>query len=257
MKTFLIILILAVVFYKLISAVLSARSKASNEKADQVDAEDGGDKAGKAIDEKAVELRVQLPTGEKGTVIYMSPNVRQIAFDSESGEENIRKLGGDPEKTAIVIRLLEVPPEERDEHWNEAFLANLIDAGMDGGREGPREIEAPDGFHYICLDSPESGKTYTPQVIRRLIPAFLQDACGVAINVGKGQPDWVLFYGDIVNFYLNGEFRYDDDRFEKFDSPAPATEEVAEGGEQVWVGDPSSDILPQQVRAALRRFLLA
>ena len=202
------------------------------------------------------ELRVELPTGEKGTVESITHDgLLRVTLD---GNEDKQKYMGDPEKTEIVYGLLGVPHEERDDQWGEALLANLADANMDGGSSSrPVEMEGPDGFPYICLSSPEPNKVYRAWVIRHILPNLLEDTCGVVINPGKGQPDWVLSFGDIVNFHLNGAFRTDDDRFDKFDDCAPASEEVGEGGESVLEGDPSPDMLPPQVRAVLRRFLEA
>jgi len=209
------------------------------------------------LTKKDIGTRITLPTGETGTLIGISPDGNvQISLDSKPGEEDRIKFAGDPEKTEIVDRLLEVPPEKRDSQWEEAFLANVVDANMDGGPDlQPKEIEGPDGFPYIRLDSPELNKPYRAWVIRHILPNLMEHALGVVINLEKGQPDWVFSFGDIVNLHLNGAFKSDDKRFEKYDPDAPDVEETREG--QVQVIDPPPDILPPQVRAVLRRFLKA
>jgi len=206
-----------------------------------------------------IEMRVTTPTGVTGRITRISSDGKtvQVMLDPKPGEEDLRQYAGDPEKTEIVHELLKIPPKERDAQWEEAVLASLPDANMDGGNGAqPVKIKGPDGLPYIRLDSPKLNIPYRSWVIRHILPNVLNNDCGVVINLEKEEPDWVLSYGDLVNIYLNGKYKHDDERFEKYGTDAP-NEEVMAGGETVSEGEPSDIILPAQVRGALRRFLEA
>jgi hypothetical protein len=72
---------------------------------------------------------------------------------------------------------------------------------------------------------------------------------GVVINLKGDQPDWLLTYGEVVNYKLRKEFY-----------SAPQVSELPPTGviqkdEQVLVGQPSDALLPQQARNAMRQYL--
>jgi hypothetical protein len=73
---------------------------------------------------------------------------------------------------------------------------------------------------------------------------------GIAINTQNENPDWVFTYGDLVNYFLNGEFYTDDSVFSKKNEQT-----IIGKDEEILVGQPAETILPQAVRTQLREFL--
>lgn len=156
---------------------------------------------------------------------------------------------GDLKKTQIIAELLLVPREERDENWVDRFLYNLPAASFRCGT--PQVIAGPDGFPYFQLLLPEHGEEFQCFVIDKMIPDFLVErGYGVVLNPGSGQPDWVLTYGDILNFHLNGSFFTMESDFSDRNTP----DEVVSEGEEIMVGQPSETILPQETRKLLKDF---
>lgn len=156
---------------------------------------------------------------------------------------------GDLQKTQIITELLLIPREQRDENWVDRFLYNLPAASFRCGT--PQVIAGPDGFPYFQLLLPEHGKEFQCFVVEKMIPDFLVErGYGVVLNPGSGQPDWVLTYGDILNYHLTGGFFTMESNFSNKDTP----EEVISGGEEVMVGQPSETILPLETRKLLKDF---
>lgn len=166
-----------------------------------------------------------------------------------SAETTAKGYSGDPKKTQAIASLLAVPYEERNEQWAAALLADLPLAGFRCG--SPQIIAGPDGFPYFQLFLPEEGKEFQSFVVDRMVKDFLLNrGYGVVLNPGAGQPDWVLTYGDILNYHLNGSFF----KPEHFFSTSKVKEEVVAEGEEIVVGQPSEAILPVQTRILLKDF---
>lgn len=156
---------------------------------------------------------------------------------------------GDLAKTQLVAELTLIPRAERDETWVQALLANIPLASFRSGT--PQLIAGPDGFPYFQLLLPESGKEFQCFVIDKMVDDFLlQRGYGVVINADQGQPDWILTYGDILNYHLNGTFFTTESLFSKSTTP----EEIVTGGEEIMVGQPSETILPKETRKLLKDF---
>lgn len=155
---------------------------------------------------------------------------------------------GDLSKTHILYELCKVPKVERDAAWNIKFLEQVTEASFACG--SPQVIEGPDGFPYVQLNLPEPGKSFQCYVIKHMTHDFLMErGFGVVINPGKGDPDWVFSYGDIVNHHLSGEF------YTKSKDWHLTQEEVIKEKEEVLLGQPSETILPQQTRTVIREFM--
>ena len=156
---------------------------------------------------------------------------------------------GDLEKTQTISALLAVPREQRNEEWVTRFLADLPQASFRCGT--PQLIAGPDGFPYFQLFVPQPGEEYQSYVIEEMIGGFLVErGYGVVLNPGAGHPDWVLTYGDLLNYQLNGSFFTLDSLFS---NSSNAEEEVPEG-EELMVGQPSDLILPAHTRKLLKDF---
>lgn len=153
------------------------------------------------------------------------------------------------QKTASIADLLAVAKEERNEAWLNQFLADLPGASFRCGN--PQVIAGPDGFPYFQLFVPEPGEEFQSYAIEIMIPEFLLErGFGVIINPGEGEPDWVLSYGDVLNYSLNGSFFTYDSNFSTNNDP----DEVVGEGEEIMVGQPAETILPVQTRQLLKDF---
>lgn len=175
----------------------------------------------------------------------------QVSDTTETKKPEPKKTEGylgDLRKTQALLSLVEIPAEERDAEWAGRFLADLPQASFRCGT--PQVIAGPDGFPYFQLFLPQSGEKFQCYVIEHMIDDFLLErGYGVVINPGSGQPDWVLTYGDILNYHLNKSFLTQDGLFSTNKS-----DEIIQG--EVLVGQPSELILPAETRALLRDFFV-
>jgi hypothetical protein len=157
---------------------------------------------------------------------------------------------GDLNKTNSIYQLIQTPKAERDEKWQSAFLQNIAQASFRCGE--PQVITGPDGFPYFQLFLPEPHKSFQCYVIDRMKDDFLlSKGFGVVINPSSNNADWVLSYGDILNFQLNGTFYTTG---ETAFSNNQKSETIHEE-EEVMIGQPSETILPKQTRRLIREFL--
>jgi hypothetical protein len=156
---------------------------------------------------------------------------------------------GDLEKTQSVETLLRIPKDERTESWVNQFFADLPLASFRCG--SPQLIAGPDGFPYFQLFVPQPGEEYQSYVIHEMVSGFLiERGYGIVINPGVGQPDWVLTYGDLLNYHLNGSFF----TLESLFSNSSNTSETVPEGEEIMIGQPSETILPAKTRKLLKDF---
>lgn len=157
---------------------------------------------------------------------------------------------GDLEKTGILFTLLETPVAERDDSWQKSFLANIPQASFRCGE--PQVITGPDGFLYFQLLLPEPNKSFNCFVIDQMMDDFLLDSgFGVVINPTANSADWVLSYGDILNYHLNKEFFTTDNHLFLNRSG----KEVITEDEEVLIGQPSELLLPNSTRKLIRELL--
>lgn len=157
---------------------------------------------------------------------------------------------GDLDKTRQIDVLVKVLQSDRDEIWNQAFLANVTQASFCCGE--PQVITGPDGFPYFQLFLPEPNKSFQCYVIENMKDDFLlATGLGVVINPGSDSADWVLSNGDIVNLHLNNSFyTTGQTSFSNRNGVETLTE-----SEEVMVGQPNEKLLPASTRKLLREYL--
>ncbi|HQW01573.1 MAG TPA: hypothetical protein PLR30_03810 [Saprospiraceae bacterium] len=155
---------------------------------------------------------------------------------------------GDLQKTQILTELFAVAQENRDDAWKHHVIQHLAEASFRSG--DPQLLTGPGGFPYFQLLLPEPGTAFECYVLSHMVDDFLfERGWGVVINLKGNQPDWLLTYGDVVNYKLKKEF-YSAPQI----SELPPTG-VIQQDEQVLVGQPSDSLLPPQVRNAMRQYL--
>lgn len=159
---------------------------------------------------------------------------------------------GDLQKTEAIYNLVQVPHSERDIHWQKSLLENLSQASFRCG--DPQVMKGPDGFPYFQLFLPEPGQSFQCFVIEKMKDDFLlQSGFGVVLNPTSSQVDWVLSYGDVLNYHLNKEFyTVRETPFSK-----SSADEVIQKDEQIMIGQPAETLLPPQTRQLLSNLLKA
>lgn len=165
-------------------------------------------------------------------------------FDAHAEGGNL----GDLEKTLLINELLTTPLPERDNSWVAQFIGHIADANLAVAE--PEIIMSTEGFPYFNLRTVESGENFQAYVIRQKLPTLLRNGFGVALNTRKENPDWMFSYGDLLNFQLRNEFYTDDHIFSR------NTGDFVLGKDQeILVGQPAEEILPDYARSQLREFL--
>jgi hypothetical protein len=186
---------------------------------------------------------------EQKKVTEPAKTAEEITSAEPAKQIHTQAHAGDLAKTQVIDALLTIPREERTESWVNDFLASLPYAALRCGT--PQLIAGPDGFPYFQLFVPKPGEEFQSYVIHEMISGFMVErGYGIVLNPGAGHPDWVLTYGDILNYHLNGSFFTLDSLF----SNSSNTEETVAQGEEVMVGQPSEVILPAQTRKLLKDF---
>ncbi len=155
---------------------------------------------------------------------------------------------GDLEKTQIIDTLLQTSYQERDEKWQERFLENIAQASFRCGE--PQVMIGPDGFSYFQLFLPEPNQHFQCFVIENMKDDFLLSlGLGVVINPRENGADWVLTYGDIVNYHLNKTF------YTPLKTSSLKENDKLIDKEKVLLAQPSSSFLPIQARQVIAKFL--
>jgi len=187
---------------------------------------------------KKTENGKEIPSGKSTQQAVTAPLQQQLTDEQRLSLE----------KTQSVADLLAVPKSERDEQWASQFLADLPLASFRCGT--PQIVAGPDGFPYFQLFVPAPGEEFQSFVIQRMATEFLLErGYGVLINPGVEDPDWVLSYGDILNYNLNGSFFTQDSLFSSGDEEVVGSED-----EEIIIGQPAETILPLQTRKLLKDF---
>lgn len=170
--------------------------------------------------------------------------------EQQSAQQETEPYLGDLDKTYILYELIQIPPAERDEKWQQKFLENIGHASFRCG--DPQVVTGPDGLPYFQLFLPEPNQRFQCYAIDNMKDDFLlSSGLGVVINLIDNKPDWVLSYGDILNFHLNKTFY----TTTATDFSNNIGNETITEDEKVMVGQPSEILLPQQTRQLLADFL--
>lgn len=151
------------------------------------------------------------------------------------------------ENTARITKLLSISSENRNQEWQSEFFAYLPNACFMAG--DPQVTHGPDGFPYFELYYTPPGYSGNYYCIESILDTVLSQGLGISIHRQKGSAEWVLTYGDLLNYKLTQYFYQLPDI-----DPSPdyiASKEL----EQMMIVQPSEEFLPLETRDILRSYL--
>ena len=140
--------------------------------------------------------------------------------------------------------LLQQPESRRDDNWEVEFLKLIVTSKVQVAEQQAKA--GPDGWPYLLIKSGPQGD----QPFLSIVEWAAQRGIGLAVNTHKMVPDYVFTYGMLWNYAMNRQF------VTAGPSPKPGTVTIAEN-EDMLVGAPTEEYLPQFVRKVLREFLNA
>ena len=152
-------------------------------------------------------------------------------------------------KTSETLRLLQTPPQARDEAWRAVFYAAVVDASFAANSE--QVMSGPDGFPYFILRTPPAGVGFEPFCISHILEHCTEHGCGVALNPSPTNVDWVFTYGDLWSLRVYGTFTGDPSD----EAGEGGGREVVERGREILVGQPSDEFFPAWARRVVRAYL--
>lgn len=149
------------------------------------------------------------------------------------------------------VEFLNTPSAQREERWEKDFLDQFPYCKFTLVSDVPQA--GPDNFPYMFIEITEDSETPIFQLINWIYKAGV----GLAVNPKKQFPDYVLTYGMIWNFIKTGQFYSDltphvhgPNCNHEHDNQVSITP-----GSTFYVGEPSKDFLPENVRLILKEFL--
>lgn len=153
----------------------------------------------------------------------------------------------DTQKTKIVVELLKVSSDQRNDDWDQQFYENILQASFTCGN--PQVIQGPDGLPYFKLQYPESKKPFNPFSLVSIKEHVLKNGYGVALSPDGNQVVWSIPHGAMVNLHVSGKL------FTEPDHPTLPEREVLQEPTEVLTGQPAEDFLPTATREVLKDFL--
>lgn len=140
-----------------------------------------------------------------------------------------------------IYKLVQTPDSQRDDEWEKAFLHSFVDAKVSFLHETPQV--GPDGWPYMFVQIDPNG----PEDVKKILEWISDKGIGIAVNPQKMNPDYIFTYGMLWNYLKRGEFI-------THVQGLKSGEVEFKAGQEVFVGEPSEDYLPPQVRTILREF---
>lgn len=163
-----------------------------------------------------------------------------------SGNKNPQEINSQ-KASQIVQELFSVDIISRDEEWTSSFLKYAPYAHFTLLPGADVELHG-DGFPYLQL-TPMTGEEEKIICIAQELEHLLQQGVGVSIKTDR-QIEWTFTYGDLINLRVYGSFADPDHVFSKETDHLQIRPD-----EQILMGQPSEQILPQILRNQLREFL--
>lgn len=145
----------------------------------------------------------------------------------------------------MIEKLINTPWSERNDSWEDQFLKALSESNLKLISEDPRE--GPDGWPYLIA---EVGVPDATEPAQKVLKWLSTRGIGLAINVQKESPDYVLTYGMIWSFCETGFF------FRR-DLAQKSTQVDLRAVDLKQAGPPTEAYLPTYVKNILKEFLTA
>lgn len=140
-------------------------------------------------------------------------------------------------------RIVSQPEAYRDDEWERVFFQALMESNVK--LESTEAQPGPDGWPYMFA---RTGSEATEPTLR-LLDWLATRGIGLVVNPHKNLPDYVFTYGMIWFFKETGLFLAEN-------APPPGEQTIEiQPGEQLYVGEPSKQYLPDYVRQILGQFL--
>ena len=173
----------------------------------------------------------------------------------------------DPDQGYELLKLKEIPEQERNDIWYQQLLLALPVA-MLLAPDGPKNktIQGSDGFYYEALSllPPEGlneGDIVSPTSVLGILDYCLSAGVGIAIfsdTSCAGEPFWVIHYGALHSLKAYGELQGDpQDIEEMLQQPEKVSEshiqETVQEERDILLGQPSEEFLPRIARELLNR----
>ena len=137
-----------------------------------------------------------------------------------------------------VLELLAVLPASRDEVWEKNFLQLFPHAMVNV--KNPEPQTGPDSWPYLFAEISET----SDEPCTRVIEWLTERGIGLVVNPQKSIPDFVITYGMLCNFRMNGALI----------SEVPDFSSGLGEGNQIFVAEPNENYLPKYLREILREF---
>ncbi len=113
----------------------------------------------------------------------------------------------------------------------------------------PQVTHGPDGFPYFELYYTPPGYSGNYYCIESILDTVLSQGLGISIHRQKGSAEWVLTYGDLLNYKLTQYF------YQLPDIDPSPDYIVSKELEQMMIVQPSEEFLPLETRDILRSYL--
>ena len=171
----------------------------------------------------------------------------------------------DLHKTGRLAELFQVPREQRNSAWLDAFFDTARHASLEVA--GPPFFQGPDTFTYVRMHVPEPGKPFQSNSLSNVAPFTVERGAGVAIfrSPTATEPEFVLSMGRVDSLLLYDSWQGDPlDLQEIAQEPGAQSKDrhgmetfTAQKDTQILVGSPNATLLPAHTAGMLHRHLTA
>ncbi|MFP5518797.1 MAG: hypothetical protein ACLGGX_02755 [Bdellovibrionia bacterium] len=140
-----------------------------------------------------------------------------------------------------LLKLVQVPDEERDLNWENQFFKALTESNLNVMTAEPQT--GPDNWPYLMTMTDVEAE----EPAQKIIDWLSTRGIGLVVNPSKEYPDYVFSYGMLWHFRETGLF------FRPSEN-TPSGSFKIEAGANIHAGEPTPQYLPQYVRTILREF---
>ena len=168
------------------------------------------------------------------------------------------------QQTGRLAELFQVAREQRNEAWADAFFDAVWHASVEVAE--PPFFQGPDSFTYLRLHVPEPGKPFPSNSLSNVARFAVERGAGVAVFASPQatEPEFVLSMGRVDSLLAFDSWRGDPLDLQELAAQQTAQTRdengmetfTADKGAQLFVGSPSSTMLPAHTAGMLHRHLV-